>query len=117
MNKAKQKPDVIHFFYQKNEEGEVIRPENMHAPGHVYMHGDLEDECGWDIPFCAVNFREIEDGIYPATFNGEEGYSLYYWQKELDINYYKPRGLLVRNADLEAARYAAGKMNENAEYF
>lgn len=116
MEATQQKNQTIHFVFKRDDEGNEIRPEGMTAPGHVYMHGELEDESGWDIPFSATNFRELQDGLYPATFNGDEGYTLYFWQDQLDVNVFRPRGLLVRNTDEVSAEYAKNRFNEKARF-
>lgn len=116
METVQQEAQTIHFVFKRDADGNEIRPEGMTAPGHVYMHGELESESGWDIPFSATNFKNIETGLYPATFNGEDGYTLYFWQKQLDVKVFQPRGLLVRDTDTLSAEYAKNRFNEQSTF-
>lgn len=92
---------TINFYYAVDENKNDIVPENMISSGNVYLHGEAEDEAGFDIPYADVVYRELKDGIYPATFNGKEGYTLYFWISQVDVNYTIPRGLVVKNTDIE----------------
>lgn len=107
---------TINFHYAVDENRNEIVPDNMLSSGNVYLHGEAEDEAGFDIPYADVVYRELEDGVYPATFNGKEGYTLYFWMNRTDtsINYTIPRGLVVKNTDIVFNENALSKFTNRS---
>ncbi len=72
----------------------------------VYLHGKAEDRVGFDIPYLLADTATLAEGVYPVVFNGDAGYTLYFWRRD------RPRGLVVQNTDQEAVAYATRAMHE-----
>lgn len=92
--------ETFHFVYHKEDERK--RPDGYSLSGlGVYLHGLLEDEAGYDIPWASSDFLNIPDGVYPATFNGQEGATLFLTRRSYELPHIQLRGLVVWNHDPE----------------
>lgn len=80
------------------------------APGHVpggvgvYLHGQAENEAGFDIPDSTVDLSTVPDGLHEATVNGHSGYTLYLWRSTAML-----RGLVVKEGDAEGHAHAQAR--------
>ena len=67
---------------------------------------------GFDIVFCSVNPREIEEGIYKVTYGNNVNAVLYCWQVVYDCKYIVYRGLIVKEDDVEYNQDAKEKFDK-----
>ncbi len=104
----------VDFFYERHENGEDFYYEHATSRGSIYFHGDLEDQLGHDMPYYDKSVRSLEEGIYPANVNDNSGHTLYLWFDQVTDDFRQPRGLIVKDTDSVAAKYAARKFNERA---
>lgn len=78
-------------------------PEGMVSGGvGVYLHGQAEADCGFDIPDSNIDLNTLSNGIHPAHLNGEPGYTLFLWRSSAP----RLRGLVVKDTDTEAVSFA-----------
>ncbi len=75
----------------------------------VFLHGDIEDQVGYDIPDSSVSLWGLEDGKHPAKVNGDEGFTLFLWRHPNML-----RGLVVKDSDASALQDAEEKFTRRA---
>ncbi len=109
------KESSVDFYYERNECGEDLYYDFATSRGNIYFHGDLELELGHDMPYYSKDKLPEKEGIYPANVNDNSGYTLYFWFHKLNEKYTQLRGLIVKDTDVESAKYALTKFNERAE--
>lgn len=75
----------------------------------IYLHGDIENAMGFDIPrrTNVSDFSSLDDGIYSCIVDGNHC-TLFYWKAVAD---YAPtgfinNGLVVSNGDFDSYDYA-----------
>lgn len=95
--------------------GEIYKvPENYFVINGVYLTGNLKQDSIEENCASSINLLLEEEGLYDATFNGEEGYILYLWKysvsPEISIN----KGLLCNVEDLYACKHAKECFNRKA---
>ena len=76
----------------------------------VFLHGQAETECGFDIPDSSVDLALCEDGEHPVKLNGQTGYVLFLWRNPQGL-----RGLVCKNGDTKAIEDARAKFTRRAE--
>lgn len=106
---------TIKFHLNPNDHREC--PEGFYLSGRgVYLHGDIEDHCHYDIGYANTQFEGLQDGIYPVIFNGVENATLYFKHQEIDKGFFRIRGLVIWNNDstLEAVKE---DFNSNSHFF
>ena len=92
--------ETFHFVYHRDDEQK--RPEGYTSGGMgVYLHGTLEKEAGYDIAWMSNDFMSVPDGVYPATYNGKEGATLFLSRRSFSEDHIQLRGLVVWNNDPE----------------
>ena len=90
--------------------------------GYTYLHGKLEEECGYDIyrikncdlplhypSSTYINDTEMKDGKYPCHYQGKDC-TLYFWHSSDQ----RPHGLVVYNDDKESCKYAQENMDKKS---
>lgn len=122
----------IHSYYEAPKDQEVC----FYFNG-VYLHGEVEHECGYDICFPAnpedfpTEVRDVTDhfdnagdvtgkylflnGIYPCLVDNKYKCTAFLWYD--DKNHHQPwwmHGLIVLNTDKKAYEDAKRKYNERA---
>lgn len=94
-------------------------PENevLYSCGGVYMHGDLQDDIGYDIPILTEG--EIKPGVFDCDVQFPDGNLVsaraYIWETRFKVNPWNVRGLIVYHHDISSRVYAIECLLENAE--
>jgi hypothetical protein len=79
------------------------------------IYGEAEETFNNDIAFSNFDFKSLDEGIYEATVNNQEGYLFYFWKLNSDSRNLMYRGLLIDQEDTDAAKYAARKFNTKSK--
>ena len=93
----------LHFFCK----GSSAPTEEGHVPGGVgvYLHGQAEDECRFDIPDTNIDLNQVPNGVHAVSLNGNPGYTLFLWRSSAPLL----RGLVVKDTDGEGLDFAREK--------
>ena len=94
----------IEFFGTPVHGHEVTPPGQFEGGVGVYLHGEAEDEVGFDIPNSNVDLFEIEQGIHPVLLDGKPGYTLFLWSHPNLTSLL--RGFVVKNSDAQGYAHA-----------
>jgi hypothetical protein len=94
---------------------------------HTYLHGKLEDDCGYDcygLTNCELKTKEnhpssidhtkLNDGEYPCIYKKKKC-TLFYWTGTFHQEYHG-HGLVCYNDDLESIEYAKKCMNDKVNH-
>lgn len=81
-----------------------LEPGRVSGGVGVYLHGQAEGECGFDIPDSNIDLEVLENGVYPVKLNGQSGYTLFFWRAPNDTR--MPRGLVVKDTDAKGVAFA-----------
>lgn len=89
-------------------------PENYFFINGVYLSGELKKEAGEELCASSINLLFEEEGMYDATFNGQEGFILYLWKIESKSGDLINRGLVCNAEDVVSCTEAKIKFNNKA---
>lgn len=89
-------------------------PENYFLINGVYLAGKLKHDENEEICASSINLLLEEEGMYDATFNGQEGFVLYLWKVVKDNDITINRGLLTSIEDLDACKEARTHFNNKS---
>ena len=90
----------IRFFCK----GQSVPTAEGHVPGGVgvYLHGQAEDECRFDIPDTNMDLQQVPNGVHAVHLNDNPGYTLFLWRSSAPLL----RGLVVKDSDAAGLDFA-----------
>lgn len=81
-----------------------------------YLHGELEQMAGFDLAYCSIDPKSVEEGIHKVTYNNSIEATLYCWKYTSKNNNTKYLGLIVKDDDQESQQDANYKFIVKQQY-